>query len=60
MNQRWTKIHREKASEASTLGLRSSHQGGLGACPQQAKKGRSPPAPQELFWDIASNVHACM
>ncbi len=60
MNQRWTKIHREKASEASTLGLRSSHQGGLGACPQQAKKGRSPPAPQELFWERGTHLHTCI
>ena len=60
-------IDKEKASEASLhrpqggLPLAASRPvGGLGACPQQAKKGRSPPAPQELFWDIDINVHACM
>ena len=50
----------KRANESVFQDRSAASQGGLGACPQQAKKGRSPPAPQGFFWDIGTNIHACV
>ena len=48
------------ANEMSVWEQRSCSQGGLGACPQQVKKGLLPVLRRSFFEDIDINVHACM
>ncbi len=48
------------ANEMSVWEQRSCSQGGLGACPQQVKKGPLPVLRRSFFEDIDINVHTCM
>ena len=43
-------MSQKRAVERASWGGEASSKGVWGRSPQQAKKGRSPPAPQELFW----------
>ena len=53
-------VRRENLGEMRIYEALCNSTGGLGACHQQAKKGRSPWVLQELFWDSDIRVHACM
>ena len=53
-------VRREGLGEMRIYEVLRDSTGGLGACHQQAKKGRSPWVLQELFWDSDIRVHACM
>ena len=48
------------ANEMSVWEQRSYSLGGLGACPQQVKKGLMPVLRRSFFEDIDINVHTCM
>ena len=49
MNKKVNDLNRKTVSEKSFYGSLCGLKGGLGVCHQQAKRGRSPPAPQEFF-----------
>lgn len=51
---------RRIANEMSVMGQRSCPTGGLGACPQQVKKGRSPLLRRSFFEEFGTKLHACM
>ena len=53
-------MSRKIANELSVVGQRSCPQGGLGACPQQVKKGPRPGLRRSFFGDIDINVHTCL
>lgn len=48
------------ANVMSAMGQRSCPTGGLGACPQQVKKGRSPLLRRSFFEEFGTKLHACM
>ena len=47
------------ANEMSVMGQRSCPTGGLGACPQQVKKGRSPLLRRSFFEEFGTKLHTC-
>ena len=51
---------RRIANEMRVMGQRSCPTGGLGACPQQVKKGRSPLLRRSFFEEFGTKLHACM
>ena len=48
------------ANVMSVLGQHSCPTGGLGACPQQVKKGRSPLLRRSFFGEFGTKLHTCM
>ena len=53
-------MSKKRVSETNFCGRHCLPLGVWRACHQQAKKGQSPQAPQELFWDTDGSVHTCM
>lgn len=47
------------ANEMSVMGQRSCPTGGLGACPQQVKKGRRPLLRRSFFEEFGTKLHTC-
>ena len=47
------------ANEMSVMGQLSCPKGGLGACPQQVKKGRSPLLRRSFFGEFGTKLHTC-